>query len=63
MTRITRRPIRALAVGLTAFLAVLLLLAMALAFFWPVDDLRDRATRQASDLLGMPVQVEGDVSL
>ncbi|MDG4867994.1 AsmA family protein [Guyparkeria sp. 1SP6A2] len=63
MTRIIRRPIRALAVGLTAFLAGLLSLAMAVAFFWPVDDLRDRATRQASDRLGMPVQVEGDVSL
>lgn len=63
MTRITRRPIRALAVGLTAFLAGLILLAMAVAFFWPLDDLRDRATREATDRLGMPVQVEGDVSL
>lgn len=63
MNPITRHPIRALAIGLTAIIVGVILLAIAMALFWPADDLRDRVTRQASGQLGMPVHVDGDVSL
>ncbi|MFW6041858.1 MAG: AsmA family protein [Guyparkeria sp.] len=63
MTPITRRPLRSLAIGLAGLMAGLMLLAVAVALFWPEDHLRERVTRQASEQLGMTVAVTGDVSL
>ena len=63
MTPTTRRPLRSLAVGLAALVAGLMLLAVAVALFWPEDHLRERVTRQASEQLGMTVAITGDVSL
>ncbi len=63
MTAITRHPLRTLTIGLAALAAGLLLLAVAAAWFWPIDDLGERLARQASERLGAPVVVDGDVSL
>ncbi|MGM0516300.1 MAG: AsmA family protein [Pseudomonadota bacterium] len=63
MNPVTRHPIRSLAIALAGMLVVLILVAIAMALFWPAGDLRERVTRQASDQLGMPVTVGGDVAL
>ncbi|RRQ23929.1 AsmA family protein [Guyparkeria sp. SCN-R1] len=41
----------------------LILLAIVAARLWSADELRERVTQLASDQLGLPVHVDGDVSL
>ncbi|MFO7808076.1 AsmA family protein [Guyparkeria sp.] len=63
MNAITRHPLRSLVIVLAGIAVGLILLAFVAARLWSADELRERVTQQASDQLGLPVRVDGDISL
>ncbi len=63
MNAITRHPVRSLVIVLAGIVVGLILLAIVAAWLWSADELRERVTQLASDQLGLPVHVDGDVSL
>ncbi len=63
MNAITRHPVRSLVIVLAGIVVGLVLLAIVAARLWSADELRERVTQLAGDRLGVPVHVDGDVSL
>ncbi len=63
MNAITRHPLRSLVIVLAGIVVGLVLLTFVAARLWSADELRERVTQLASDQLGLPVHVDGDISL
>ena len=63
MSTASRHPLSAAALLLCATLVAVLLLATALTLFWPTEHLRSSLTDLASERLGTPVTIDGDVQV